>query len=76
MTIPMNKGWEKFWGKNLWFLLLDQFINIHISIIFVDWALKFGVWFDNTYQFSLVVTHTAEYYVCIYAKPLNIGKIL
>jgi len=72
---PWTKVGKNF-EENLRFLLSDQFVNVHSSIIFLDWALKFGLWFDNTYQFALVETHTAEYFVCIYAKPLNIGKFL
>jgi len=76
MTAKHFEKWLLLWTKvekNLWFLLLDQFINDHISIIFLDWALKFGVWFDNTYQFALVAAHTTEYFACIYAKSLNMG---
>jgi len=66
----------KNYKKNLWFLLLDHFINVYISTIFLDWVLKFAVQFDNTYQLALVATHTTEYLVCIYAKPLNMGKFM
>jgi len=66
---PFEK-WLLLWTKvgenveeNLWFLLLDQSINLHISIIFLDGALKFDVvniW--NFSKFTKIYSYSMAYH--------------